>query len=95
LPSAENLQEMKDSLQYKETQVGLSQTTVIRLQEELNQRKLELVKMNNLDSRIVEESQSLQQQMTKMKSELLTFGDIDLAKKDYEKQRQVIFIFSI
>lgn len=78
---------MKDSLQYKETQIGLSQTTTIRLQEELNQRKLELVKMNNLDTRIGEESATLKQQMDRMRKELTTFGDIESAKREFERQK--------
>lgn len=57
---------------------------------ELQYRKAELEKMNSLDVKIREETETLKAKIEKMKDELITFSDINGFKANFENSKKVL-----
>mmetsp|Transcript_15203 Transcript_15203/g.35809 ORF Transcript_15203/g.35809 Transcript_15203/m.35809 type:complete len:658 (+) Transcript_15203:105-2078(+) len=90
MPSASRLQEMKGELGYKEMRMEQSQSTAERLQQEIELRNSELEKIKNLDAKIIQELNSLNERMKTMKEELVTFGNVEQLKLDAEAKRKAM-----
>ena len=80
MPSSEQVDAMRKDAVAKGTELENAQTTHERLQGELLRRKAELEKISVLDLKIQTELKSLTEKMDTMKSEMVTFANIDELK---------------
>ncbi|KAG2382537.1 hypothetical protein C9374_005117 [Naegleria lovaniensis] len=87
LPTQSKLEEMKDDLAFKQDQKNISLSTLERLKLDLKQRKEELEKVNNLEQKITQDMKRMDESMREMKHSLETYNNIDLLKRQYEKQK--------
>jgi len=85
--SKQKLDEMNDDLEFKQSQMDHSVSTSERLQRELQQRKLELEKIESLDEKISVELEQLEEKHKTMEKELEVYQDIGKMKSDSEKAR--------
>lgn len=87
LPNKEGFEELQSEVAQKERGLENAQTTAERLQQEQKMRDMELEKINNLDSKISIELNTLNERREQMKTELTTFGDIGKLKTDADTFR--------
>jgi intraflagellar transport protein 74 len=80
--SKSKLDEMNDDLEFKQSQMDHSISTSERLQRELQQRKLELEKIESLDEKISVEITQLEEKKDTMDKELETYEDIGKLRSD-------------
>jgi len=85
--STQKLTEIKADLDFKQIQMDNSANTSSRLAQELDKRKLELEKINTLDSKINTEIKQLDEKMATMKSELKVFIDLKALKSECTSTR--------
>jgi len=86
--SAEKLNEMKSDLDFKQMQMDNSVNTSGRLAQELERRRVELDKINTLDQKISLELTQLEEKMSNMTTELVTFSDIKKLKDEANSRRE-------
>merc|ERR1711871_1461254 len=86
--SQQKLDEMNDDLEFKQSQMDHSVSTSERLTRELQQRKLELEKIESLDEKIGVELAQLEEKKETMEKELEIYEDIPKLRADAERQRE-------
>lgn len=86
--SKSKLDEMNDDLEFKQSQMDQSISTSERLQRELQQRKLELEKIESLDEKISVELTQLDEKKATMEKELVVFEDIPKLKAELARARE-------
>ena len=79
---------MRSDLEFKQSQMDHSISTSERLQRELQQRKLELEKIESLDEKISVELTQLEEKKATMEKELVGFEDIPKLRADSERAKQ-------
>jgi intraflagellar transport protein 74 len=77
MPTVDQVNEMQSDLTFKERQLKASQSTQERLEAELNKRKAELEKIDQLDKKIALELNNLTVKMASMKDQMLVFKDVE------------------
>ena len=77
MPTVAQVSEMQSDLTFKERQLKASQSTQERLEAELNKRKAELEKIDQLDKKIALELENLTTKMSSMKDQMETFKDVE------------------
>eukprot|EP01006_Ploeotia_vitrea_P011379 TRINITY_DN3025_c0_g1_i1.p1 TRINITY_DN3025_c0_g1~~TRINITY_DN3025_c0_g1_i1.p1 ORF type:complete len:599 (+),score=105.37 TRINITY_DN3025_c0_g1_i1:136-1932(+) len=94
MPSQQQVEEMNADLNFKKQQMDYSVTTHQRLKNELELRKKELEKVNNLDSKITSELEAITQKIRQHEDDIKKFSnlealrvDADTRKKDLQSQR--------
>ena len=80
--SKSKLDEMNDDLEFKQSQMDHSISTSERLQRELQQRRLELEKIESLDEKIATELTQLEEKKTTMEDELVIYEDLPKLRQD-------------
>ena len=77
-PTVAQVSEMQSDLTFKERQLKASQSTQERLEAELNKRKAELEKIDQLDKKIALELENLTNKMGSMKDQMEIFKNVCL-----------------
>jgi intraflagellar transport protein 74 len=77
MPTVDQVNEMQSDLTFKERQLKASQSTQERLEAELNKRKAELEKIDQLDKKIALELTNLTTKMSSMKDQMEIFKDVE------------------
>jgi intraflagellar transport protein 74 len=87
MPSAQHLEQMKEDLSFKKRQVDASQSTHLRLRQELQKREGELEKINGLDAKISVELKSLGEKIEVMQEEMKSFDDLEGLREQADATR--------
>jgi intraflagellar transport protein 74 len=85
-PSQDKFKEMKDDLDYKKEQKDISQTTLQRLNQDLQERRKELDKVHNLGEKIESDFKKIRQRHQEMLEELIVYKDIESMKETEKKE---------
>eukprot|EP01002_Notosolenus_urceolatus_P013925 NODE_496_length_2039_cov_117.128643_g391_i0.p1 GENE.NODE_496_length_2039_cov_117.128643_g391_i0~~NODE_496_length_2039_cov_117.128643_g391_i0.p1 ORF type:complete len:585 (-),score=256.18 NODE_496_length_2039_cov_117.128643_g391_i0:145-1899(-) len=88
LPDSMALDQMRSDLHFKQQQTGLAENTYKRLQQELEMRKRELEKVNNLDSKIGGELDVIKKKAKEQEDDIKVFGDIARLRAQYSEKMQ-------
>jgi intraflagellar transport protein 74 len=88
MPSQEKVAELKSELEFKNEQKNLSQTTLQRLEKDLELRKKELEKVSNLGDKIQQDFKTFDRKIRQMKEELVVYNDLDKLRSQYENQKK-------
>jgi len=92
LPSVEEFEGMKVDQAIKENQLGMAQETLVRVQQEYEQRLAELKNLDTLEENIQRQVKTLQEKMQNMQQEVATkFNNIDQVRADKERRRAKLF----
>jgi intraflagellar transport protein 74 len=86
LPSQDKFKEMKDDLDYKKEQKDISQTTLQRLNQDLQERRKELDKVHNLGEKIESDFKKIRQRHQEMLEELIVYKDIENMKETEKRE---------
>lgn len=90
LPTAEQAANMATDAEAKATEVENAESTHKRLQAELQKRQQELEKIQTLDQKITVELKSLSEKMETMRTEMVTFANIDELKRSSEETTKIL-----
>lgn len=88
LPSAQEASSMQSDLAFKQNQFENAESTLQRVQLELNERKQDLERVEELERKMNQEMDNLNQKMDEMRDEIKIFENIDALKSraDHEKR---------
>lgn len=92
LPSREELEQMKDQLKFKSQEMKKSENTTVGLAGEHTKLQQDLQKVEQLESKITAEMDSLRERCSKMEQELQTFSDLDRVKEEGESKRRAVSV---
>eukprot|EP00795_Rhopilema_esculentum_P004799 gene4799-21108_t len=90
MPNFEDFRQMKDDLNFKETEMIKSSETNKGLDSEQRRLQMDLEKVNQLESKITTELDSLKKRIDKMTEEIALYSDIDGVKKQAEEKRKLL-----
>ncbi|KAJ1494716.1 hypothetical protein T484DRAFT_2400707 [Baffinella frigidus] len=90
LPNKEGFQDLQSEVSQKQRGLENSQSTAERLKQEKQMRDMELEKINNLDTKITLELQSLREKGEQMTGDLTKFGNIQQLRDDAEQTRVLL-----
>jgi len=89
LPSVEEFEKMKTDQAIKENQLGMAQETLIRVQQEYEQRLEELRRLDTLEENIPRQVNNLKEKMQNMQDEISNkFNNIGQARNEKERRKQ-------
>jgi len=89
LPSVEEFEKMKTDQAIKENQLGMAQETLIRVQQEYEQRLEELKRLDTLEENIPRQVNNLKEKMQNMQDEITNkFNNIGQARNEKERRKQ-------
>jgi len=89
LPSVEEFEKMKTDQAIKENQLGMAQETLIRVQQEYEQRLEELRRLDTLEESIPRQVNNLKEKMQNMQDEISNkFNNIGQARNEKERRKQ-------
>lgn len=92
LPSVEEFEGMKVDQAIKENQLGMAKETLVRVQQEYEQRLGELRNLDTLEENIQRQVKALQDKMQNMQQEISTkFSNVDQVRADKERRRAKLF----
>lgn len=91
LPSPAELQRMKDDLNFKETEMHKSQSTATSLGSEHTRLQMDLEKVEQLETKITTELESLKERIQTMTQELETFSDLDALRDQSEEKKTRLY----
>lgn len=91
LPSPAELQRMKDDLNFKETEMHKSQSTAASLGSEHTRLQMDLEKVEQLETKITTELESLKERIQTMTLELETFSDLDALTDQSEEKKTRLY----
>lgn len=92
LPSREELEQMKDQLKFKSQEMKKSENTTVGLAGEHAKLQQDLQKVEQLESKITAEMDSLRERCSKMEQELQTYSDLDRVKEEGESKRRAVSV---
>ncbi|XP_078353476.1 intraflagellar transport protein 74 homolog [Oculina patagonica] len=87
MPSPAELQRMKDDLNFKETEMHKSQSTAVSLGSEHTRLQMDLEKVEQLETKITSELESLKERIQTMTQELETYSDLDTLREQSEEKK--------
>jgi len=90
LPSAEQVDGMREDAAAKGTELEHAQHTQAALQSELMKRQQELEKLHTLDQKIGVELKSLNEKMATMQTEMVTYANIDELKASNDRISELL-----
>lgn len=90
MPSAKDFRQMQADLNFKETEMIKSKDTSTGLDSEHARLQGDLEKVEQLESKITEELNSLKEKITKMTEELETFSDLNALKRNAEEKKNYL-----
>jgi len=89
LPSAQDVGSMKSDLAFKQNQFENAEATLQRISLELNERKQDLERVEELERKMNQEMDNLNQKMEEMRDEIKIFEDIDALKTRAEHEKKI------
>ncbi|CAN7992331.1 unnamed protein product [Ixodes hexagonus] len=91
LPSQDEMALLRDDLAFKEGEMEKSKMTLSALGQEQKKLAVDLQKIEQLETKVQLELDSLRLKMQKMKEEMVVFGDLDQLKSSAEHRKQQLF----
>ncbi|KAK2555052.1 Intraflagellar transport protein 74-like protein [Acropora cervicornis] len=91
MPSPAELRQMKDDLNFKETEMHKSQSTAVSLDSEHQRLQLDLEKVEQLETKITTELESLKEKINSMTQELEVYNDLDALKDESEDKKRRLY----
>lgn len=89
LPSQGDVNQMKGDLAFKQTQFENAETTLQRVNLELNERKQDLERVEELERKMNQEMENLSSKMDEMREEIKIFEDVDSLKNRAEAEKRM------
>jgi intraflagellar transport protein 74 len=86
--SQQQVQEMQGDLDFKRKQLDYSLSTHERLKNELDLRKKELEKVDNLDAKISTELQAITEKIKQNEESIKVYGDLDTLRTDADQRKR-------
>merc|ERR1711988_741968 len=88
LPSRADVNQLGDELAFKQSQFENAESTLQRVQLELNERKQDLERVEELERKMNQEMDNLNQKMDEMREEIKVFENVDAlrTRADHEKK---------
>eukprot|EP00656_Telonema_subtile_P032433 TRINITY_DN3560_c0_g1_i1.p1 TRINITY_DN3560_c0_g1~~TRINITY_DN3560_c0_g1_i1.p1 ORF type:complete len:633 (-),score=181.91 TRINITY_DN3560_c0_g1_i1:259-2157(-) len=96
LPSQGDVKKEGEDLAFKQQQLANAETTTDRLELQLNERRLDLERVEELDRKMSQEMDNLNQKMNEMRMEIKTYSDLGaveqsaIAEKQHLTQRRSV-----
>ncbi|KAA3680035.1 intraflagellar transport protein 74 [Paragonimus westermani] len=84
------MNQLRDQLNFKTTEVSKSEETVIALSKERARLSQDLIKVDQLESKVTQEIESLRKRIAKMEDEIELFSDLDKVKEDAKFKRETL-----
>ncbi|CAH1243745.1 intraflagellar transport protein 74 homolog isoform X1 [Branchiostoma lanceolatum] len=84
----QQLRTLQDDLNFKETEMEKSKATAANLAEESQKLQMDLAKVEQLETKITTELESLKQKIQQMHEELSTYEDLDKLKEHHEEKKR-------
>ena len=88
LPSQGDVSQMKGDLAFKQSQFENAETTLQRVTLELNERKQDLERVEELERKMNQEMDNLNQKMEEMREEIVVFENLDALKARAEHEKR-------
>lgn len=89
LPSAGEVGQMNSDLAFKQSQFENAESTLQRVQLELNERKQDLERVEELERKMNQEMDNLNQKMNEMRDEIKVFENLDALKSRAEHEKKM------
>merc|ERR1711998_681551 len=88
MPSQSDVHQMSSDLAFKQSQFDNAESTLQRVQLELNERKQDLERVEELERKMNQEVDNLNQKMDEMRDEIKVFENLDAlrGRADHEKK---------
>merc|ERR1711988_210302 len=90
MPTQQQAADMQDELKFKQQQMGQSQQTVDKMEQELLKVKDEADKLAGIDQKIETEMSQLSQRKEEMKQELMVYQDMGKLEHDCEEKKKTL-----
>jgi len=90
MPNVEDFKQIKDDLSFKETEMVKSSETNKGLDSERRRLQMDLEKVNQLETKITTELNSLKDRINKMSEDITLYSDIDGLKRQAEEKRKLL-----
>ncbi|CAL8067937.1 unnamed protein product [Calicophoron daubneyi] len=81
---------LKEQLDFKTSEVSKSEETAAALAKERARLSQDLLKVDQLETKVVQEMESLRKRITQMEEEVLNFSDLDKVKEDAKFKREAL-----
>lgn len=88
MPSQQQVEEMNANLNFKKQQMDYSVTTHQRLKNELDLRKKELEKVNNLDSKITSELDAITKKIAQHEDDIKKFSNLEALRINSDTKKK-------
>lgn len=88
LPSQQQVQEMSADLEFKKKQMDFSVSTHERLKNELELRKKELEKVDNLDAKITSELEAITEKIKSNEESIKKYSNLDALRQDADQRKR-------
>jgi len=89
LPSSSDVSQMNNDLAFKQSQFENSESTLQRVQLELNERKQDLDRVEELERKMNQEMDNLNQKMEEMREEIKVFENLDALRTRAEHEKKM------
>merc|ERR1711988_123291 len=89
LPSRADVNQLGDELAFKQSQFENAESTLQRVQLELNERKQDRERVEELERKMNQEMDNLNQKMDEMRDEIKMFENIDALKSRAEHEKKI------
>jgi len=89
LPSQGDVSQMKGDLAFKQSQFENAESTLQRVNLELNERKQDLERVEELERKMNQEMENLSSKMDEMREEIKIFEDVDTLKNRAEAEKRM------
>merc|ERR1711998_548224 len=87
LPSQGDVEKEGDDLKFKQQQLANAEHTTGRLDVELQERKLDLERVEELERKMTQEMENLTQKMNEMRSEIKIYSDLEAVESSAVEEK--------
>jgi len=88
MPSSQDVNRDQDDLRFKQQQLANAENTTDRLDLELQERKLDLERVEELERKMTQEMDNLTQKMNEMRAEIKTYSDLEAVEQSALQEKQ-------
>ncbi|XP_070563843.1 intraflagellar transport protein 74 homolog [Ptychodera flava] len=88
MPTPQELARMQEDLSFKENEMHKSQATASGLASESHRLQMDFQKVEQLETKINAELDTLKEKIRQMEEELITYGDLDALKKQGDEKKR-------
>ncbi|KAF6770489.1 hypothetical protein AHF37_11845, partial [Paragonimus kellicotti] len=88
--STNAMNQLRDQLNFKTAEVSKSEETAIALSKERARLSQDLIKVDQLESKVTQEIESLRKRIAKMEEEIQLYSDLDKVKEDAKFKREAV-----